>query len=69
VTFSTDIGFAGPDDIDFTFAGSDEGTEVNGSGFAAIGADESFEIELSFRRGDDVVPKARRRNRASTAAP
>lgn len=49
VTCATDIRFAGPDDIAFTFAGSDEGDEVG-----------VLEIELSFHLGDHAVLKARR---------
>lgn len=60
VTCATDIRFAGPDDIAFTFAGSDEGDEVGGSGFAELGEDGVLEIELSFHLGDDAVLKARR---------
>lgn len=55
-----DIGFAGPDDIAFTFAGSDEGMEISGSGFAELGEDGLLQIDLAFHGGDDAVLKARR---------
>ena len=44
----------------FTFAGSDEGDEVSGSGSAELTEDGALEIELSFHNGDDAIFKAKR---------
>ena len=44
----------------FTFAGSDEGDEVSGSGSAELTEDGALDIELSFHNGDDAIFKAKR---------
>ena len=44
----------------FTFAGSDEGDEVSGSGSAELTEDGALKIELSFHNGDDAIFKAKR---------
>lgn len=47
-------------DVDFTFDGSDEGTEVSGDGWAEMDGPDAIAGEISFRHGDRAVFKARR---------
>lgn len=54
---SLDIDY-GPHEIGFTWAGSDEGTQISGAGSAELQEDGSLEIELDYHFGDDVVLKA-----------
>jgi len=42
----------------FTWAGCDEGTEVNGTGSAELQDDGSLEIEVAYHLGDEAVLKA-----------
>ena len=42
----------------FTFTGSDESIEVNGSGSAELDDDSISEIEISFDNGDEAILKA-----------
>ena len=44
----------------FTFEGSDEGDEVNGSGSAELLDDGTLEIEIAFHLGDEAVLRAQR---------
>lgn len=44
----------------FSFTGSDEGDEVNGSGSADLDDNGTLEIEISFDNGDDAILKATR---------
>ena len=44
----------------FTFEGSDEGDEVNGSGSAELLDDGTLEIEIAFHLGDEAVLRAKR---------
>src|SRR5215213_2546210 len=48
----------GPDEIGFTWAGFDEGDEVNGSGSAELQDDASLQIEFEYHNGDEAVLKA-----------
>ena len=43
----------------FTFEGSDEGDEVNGSGSAELLDDGTLEIEIAFHLGDEAVLRAK----------
>jgi len=52
-------GDVSPDDIEFTWDGSDEGDQVLGDGWAELQADGSVEGEICFRDGDDSTFKAR----------
>ncbi|MBF0561012.1 MAG: hypothetical protein HQL37_03130 [Alphaproteobacteria bacterium] len=44
--------------IFFRWSGSDEGTEITGTGSAELNDDGVLEIELSFDDGDDAVLRA-----------
>lgn len=44
----------------FRWVGSDEGSEISGSGSAELNDDGSLEIEINFDNGDDAVLKAQR---------
>ena len=44
----------------FTFEGSDEGDEVNGSGSAELLDDGTLEIEIAFHLADEAVLRAKR---------
>ena len=48
----------GPDEIGFTWAGSDEMDEVSGSGSAELMDDGSIQIEFEYHQGDQAVLKA-----------
>ena len=54
---SLDIDY-GPDEIGFTWAGSDEMDEVSGSGSAELQEDGSLEIEFEYHLGDEAVLRA-----------
>ena len=57
VTAGLDLEYAGTM-VFFTFAGSDEGDEISGSGSAELTEDGGLEIEVAFHLGDDAVLKA-----------
>lgn len=48
----------GPDEIGFTWSGSDEMDEVTGSGSAELQDDGSLQIEFKYYNGDEAVLKA-----------
>lgn len=54
---SLSIGY-GLDNIDFTWEGSDEGDEVQGSGYAELLDDGSLQIEIEYQDGDEATLKA-----------
>jgi hypothetical protein len=54
---SLSIGY-GLDNIDFTWSGSDEGDEVQGSGYAELLDDGSLQIEIEYQDGDEATLKA-----------
>ena len=54
---SLDIDY-GPDEIGFTWAGSDEMDVVSGSGSAELQEDGSLEIEFEYHLGDEAVLRA-----------
>ena len=54
---SLDVDY-GPDEIGFTWAGSDEMDEVSGSGSAELQEDGSLEIEFEYHLGDEAVLRA-----------
>ena len=54
---SLDVDY-GPDEVGFTWAGFDEGTEVSGSSSAELQADGSLLIEFEYHLGDEAVLKA-----------
>ena len=54
---SLDVDY-GPDEIGFTWAGSDEMGEVSGSGSAELQEDGSLEIEFEYHLGDEAVLRA-----------
>ena len=51
---SLDIDY-GPDEIGFTWAGSDEGTQISGAGSAELQEDGSLQIEFDYHLGDEAV--------------
>ena len=57
VNAGLDLEYAGTT-VFFTFAGSDEGDEISGSGSAELTEDGGLEIEIAFHLGDDAVLKA-----------
>jgi hypothetical protein len=54
---SPDVDY-GPDEIGFTWAGFDEGTEVSGAGSAELQDDGSLQIEFEYHLGDEATLKA-----------
>ena len=52
----------------FTFEGSDEGDEVNGSGSAELLDDGTLEIEIAFHLGDEAVLRAKREGSSRPAS-
>ena len=50
----------GEQGVFFTFAGFDEGDEINGAGSAEIDDDGTLDIEIRFHLGDEAELKARR---------
>lgn len=54
---SLDVDY-GPDEIGFTWAGSDDTDEVSGSGSAELQDDGSLTIEFEYHDGDEAVLKA-----------
>ncbi len=56
---SLDIDY-GPDEIGFTWAGSDEMDEVSGSGSAELQEDGSLEIEFEYHLADEAILRAGR---------
>jgi hypothetical protein len=54
---SLSIGY-GLDNIDFTWTGTDEGDEVQGSGYAELLDNGSLQIEIAYQDGDEATLKA-----------
>lgn len=54
-----DVGYA-RNSIDFRWAGSDEGDQVEGEGSAELLEDGTIEIEFAYDNGDAAVFKAKR---------
>jgi hypothetical protein len=48
------------DSIGFSWAGSDEGDQVEGEGTAELLDDGTLEIEFAYQNGDEAVFKAKR---------
>jgi hypothetical protein len=44
----------------FTWAGFDEGDQINGTGSAQLNDDDTIEIEFAYHLGDEAVLKAER---------
>ena len=45
----------GIDTIDFTWTGTDEGDEIQGSGFAELLGNGPLQIELEYHNGDEAI--------------
>ena len=65
LTASLDISFSSRS-IDFTWAGSDEGDQVEGDGGAELLDDGSLSITFAWHNGDEAILTAER-NTSSTA--
>jgi hypothetical protein len=59
MTASLDIAYS-RDDVGFTWAGSEEGDQVEGDGDAELQTDGSLLITFAYRHGDEAVLIAKR---------